>query len=211
MIGPRLAPCGAAPGGPTVSTVTEAADSQSLTGQLLVAMPGMGDPRFEHGVVYLCNHSDEGAMGLIVNKPAGDLSLKGLLDKLEIRVTTEVGPRPIHFGGPVETGRGFVLHTNDFHQEGGTLDVGGGIGMTATLDVLAAIASGKGPGLLIVALGYAGWGPGQLEDEIAANGWLTCDASPELVFRPDDSAKWIAALATLGVDALSLSSEAGHA
>jgi len=185
--------------------------SDTLTGKLLIAMPGMGDPRFEHGVVYLCSHSGEGAMGLIVNKPADDLSLVGLLEKLDIRTTEGAAKGPIHFGGPVETGRGFVLHSMDYDGNDGTLAVDDSFGLTATLDILSHIAAGRGPSRALVALGYAGWGPGQLESEIAANGWLTADASPEVVFRPDNSAKWTAALAALGVDALTLSSDAGRA
>lgn len=187
------------------------ADATTLTGKLLIAMPGMGDPRFEHGVVYLCSHGEDGAMGLIVNKPAGDLTLAGLLDKLGIRVSDLTAPGRIHFGGPVETGRGFVLHSMDYGGNESTLEVDRGIGMTATLDILSDIAHGRGPERKIVALGYAGWGPGQLESEIAENGWLTADASPEILFRPDDGGKWAAALAALGVDALTLSSDAGHA
>ncbi len=186
-------------------------ETPSLTGKLLIAMPGMGDPRFEHGVIYLCSHTDEGAMGLIVNKPAGDLSLDGLLEKLEIRTIPGAVRGPIHFGGPVETGRGFVLHSMDYDVSEGTLDVGGGIGMTATLDILTDIAEGRGPERKIVALGYAGWGPGQLEGEIVQNGWLTVDASPDILFNPDNGGKWMAALAALGVDALTLSSDAGRA
>ena len=186
-------------------------DSPSLTGKLLIAMPGMGDPRFEHGVVYICSHSDEGAMGLIVNKPASDLSLEGLLEKLEIQVSADSGLGPIHFGGPVETGRGFVLHSMDYDANDSTLEVGSGIGMTATIDVLSDIAEGRGPTRRLVTLGYSGWGPGQLEDEIAQNGWLTADASQEIIFQPDTGAKWSAALSALGIDALVLSSEAGRA
>ncbi|MDJ1006526.1 MAG: YqgE/AlgH family protein [Paracoccaceae bacterium] len=186
-------------------------DLPSLTGKLLIAMPGMGDPRFEHGVVYLCTHSEDGAMGLIVNKPAGDLSLRGLLEKLDIRVTSNIRLGPVHFGGPVETGRGFVLHSMDYASNDSTLEVEGGIGMTATLDILSDIAGGRGPSRQLVALGYAGWGPGQLESEIAENGWLTADATHDIVFRADNTEKWRAALAALGVDALSLSSDAGRA
>jgi len=127
-------------------------DLSTLTGKLLIAMPGMGDPRFEHGVIYLCSHTGEGAMGLIVNKPAGDLSLVGLLEKLEIHAIPGAVKGPIHFGGPVETGRGFVLHSMDYDGSEGTLDVGGGIGMTATLDILTDIAEGRGPARKIVAL-----------------------------------------------------------
>ncbi len=186
-------------------------ESAELTGKLLIAMPGMGDPRFEHGVVYLCSHSEEGAMGLIVNKPAEDLSLNELLEKLDIRVTSQRRPPPVHFGGPVETERGFVLHSMDYDASEGTIEVFDGVGMTATLDILHDIADDKGPARGIVALGYSGWGPGQLESEIASNGWLTADATPEILFGDDNSAKWSAALAVLGVDALMLSADAGRA
>ena len=174
-------------------------------------MPGMGDPRFEHGVVYLCTHSEEGAMGLIVNKPASDLSTHDLLEKLDIEISSSQPAAPVHFGGPVETGRGFVLHSMDYTGSEGTLQVEDGIGMTATLDVLNDIARDQGPSKSILALGYAGWGPGQLEAEIAQNGWLTADATPEILFQRDNSGKWTAALALLGVDALTLSSDAGRA
>lgn len=191
--------------------MTRDIESNSLTGKLLIAMPGMGDPRFEHGVVYLCSHSDEGAMGLIVNKPAEDLSTHDLLEKLEIRVTSNKPASPVHFGGPVETGRGFVLHSMDYDQSEGTMEVEGGIGMTATLDILSDMASGRGPAESLLALGYSGWGPGQLEGEIANNGWLTADANPDILFRRDNAEKWSAALAVLGVDALTLSATAGRA
>lgn len=183
----------------------------ALTGKLLIAMPGMGDPRFEHGVVYLCTHSDDGAMGLIVNKPAQDLSTHDLLEKLDIDLSVEHPKRPVHFGGPVETGRGFVLHSMDYDGGEGTLEVEGGIGMTATVNILSDIAAGKGPDECLVALGYSGWGPGQLEDEIAQNGWLTADARSDILFQPDNSGKWSAALGLLGVDALMLSADAGRA
>ncbi len=186
-------------------------ENSSLTGKLLIAMPGMGDPRFEHGVVYLCSHSDDGAMGLIVNKPAEDLSTHDLLKKLDIRVTSNRPSAPVHFGGPVETGRGFVLHSMDYDQSDGTLEVEDGIGMTATIDILSDMACDRGPAECLLALGYAGWGPGQLEGEIAANGWLTADANSDILFRRDNADKWSAALAILGVDALVLSADAGRA
>ena len=182
-----------------------------LTGQLLIAMPGMGDPRFENSVVLICSHSDDGAMGLIVNKPTAEVGLNDMLEQLSIETgpaTPEVG---VHFGGPVETGRGFVLHSLDYLSSLNTLKVGGAFGLTATLDVLEELAKGRGPEKVLLALGYAGWGPGQLEGEIAQNGWLTSPASPELVFDTADGAKREAALHSIGVDSLVLSADAGRA
>jgi len=182
-----------------------------LEGKLLIAMPGMGDPRFDKSVVFMCAHSEDGALGLIVNKPAPELKFATLLEQLGLEGTTPKRDIQVHFGGPVDNGRGFVLHSVDYLSEEATLQVSDRFGMTATLDVLEAIAEGRGPSDALLALGYAGWGPGQLEQEILQNGWLTCDASSELVFGDDDSGKWTAALAALGVDALMLSSEAGRA
>lgn len=182
-----------------------------LSGKLLIAMPGMGDPRFEKSVVFLCAHSDEGAMGLIVNKPLQDLAFADLLSQLGIPKGDGSRDIRVHFGGPVEHGRGFVLHTGDYRASEGTLRVGDRFGMTATLDVLQDLARGDGPEASILALGYAGWGPGQLEDEIAQNGWLTCDAAPEIVFAGEDAKKWERALKTLGIDPLTLSAAAGRA
>jgi len=182
-----------------------------LTGNILIAMPGMGDPRFASSVVYLCAHSAEGAMGLIINKPAQDLQIGDLLDHLSITPGPAMRAMPVHFGGPVEHGRGFVLHDDGYRSDIATLNVAAGFGMTATLDILEDLAKGQGPEHAILALGYAGWGPGQLESELAENGWLTCDADADLVFGIPDPGKWEAALARLGVSALTLSSDAGHA
>ncbi|SFA99978.1 putative transcriptional regulator [Poseidonocella pacifica] len=181
----------------------------NLTGHLLIAMPGMGDPRFEHAVVFLCAHSRDGAMGLIINKPA-DVRFAELLDQLEINGTVgrDLG---VHFGGPVESARGFVLHSSEYRSNIATMELAGGFGMTATLDILEDIAQGRGPDRLIMALGYAGWGPGQLEGEIAQNGWLTCAARSDIVFDLPDTQKWSASLKHLGVEALALSGTAGHA
>lgn len=183
----------------------------NLSGKLLIAMPGMGDPRFEKSVIYLCAHSDDGAMGLIVNKPAPDLSFRNLLRQLDIPMSDASRDIRVHFGGPVEHGRGFVLHSGDYESRNTTLKVDDRFGMTATLDILEAMASGAGPQSSLLALGYSGWGPGQLEAEIRQNGWLTCEASPEIVFSPDDNAKWARALKVLGIDPLSLSAAAGRA
>jgi len=182
-----------------------------LTGKILIAMPGMGDPRFAHAVVYLCAHSAEGAMGLIINKPAQDLRMRDLLDHLSIEPGPEMRDRAVHFGGPVEHGRGFVLHDDGYRSDIATLNVAKGFGMTATLDILEDLAQGRGPERAILALGYAGWGPDQLESELAENGWLTCDADAELVFGSEDNDKWEGALARLGISSLTLSSDAGHA
>ena len=182
-----------------------------LGGKLLISMPAMSDPRFAQSVVFMCAYSDDGAMGLIVNKPVDDLRLHDLLDQLEIERAPETHNLPVHFGGPVENGRGFVLHDCSHRSSISTLDVNDNFAMTATLDILEDIANGQGPKQSLVALGYAGWGPGQLEAEIAENAWLTVDADPDLVFGRDNSGKWEAALNTLGVSSVTLSSEAGHA
>ena len=183
-----------------------------LAGQILIAMPGMADPRFERSVVLLCAHSEEGAMGLIVNKPLEELSFSGLLEHLDIPLGAEGRDIRVHFGGPVERGRGFVLHSSDWQPVGeGTMKVPGGLEMTATINVLEALAKGGGPGKALLALGYSGWGPGQLEAEIARNDWLTCDAPEALLFAPEDGAKWSAALRGMGIDPLTLSAAAGRA
>ncbi|MFG6515965.1 YqgE/AlgH family protein [Sulfitobacter sp. 1A13496] len=182
-----------------------------LTGKLLVAMPGMGDPRFAHSVIYLSAHSEQGAMGLIVNKPAPELRLSDVLDQLVEDTPPQAKSLAVHFGGPVETGRGFVLHSDEYRSAIETLRVGDGIALTTTRDILEDIATGKGPERAQLMLGYAGWGAGQLEGEIAQNGWLTCEASPEVIFDLPDPEKWGAALKTLGIDPLGLSASAGHA
>lgn len=186
-------------------------DSVDLSGKLLIAMPGMGDPRFEKSVVYMCAHSEDGAMGLIVNKPAPGIKMDDLLDQLNIPQGDGSKDVRVYFGGPVEHGRGFVLHSNDYQTEAATMRVDDQFGMTATLDILQDMAKGDGPGQRILMLGYSGWGPGQLEGEIQQNGWLTCDATPEIVFASDDTGKWMAAVRSLGIDPLLLSAEAGHA
>lgn len=182
-----------------------------LTGKLLIAMPGMGDPRFESAVIFLCSHSEEGAMGLIVNKPSSDVSLRELLEQLDIALQSDDVNRPVHFGGPVEGGRGFVLHGSDYGSHIHTLKVTDDIRMTATVDILEDIGRGRGPARALMMLGYAGWGPGQLEGEIAQNGWLTADASAALLFDTPDLKKWGAALKTLGIEPVMLSGSAGRA
>ena len=183
----------------------------SLTGKLLIAMPGMGDPRFLQSVIYMCAHSEDGAMGLIINKPSKDIRLKKLMDQLDIEVTPDMVDMPVQFGGPVETGRGFVLHSPDYSSVVTTLEVNEDFHMTATLDILEDIAKGKGPQEKLMCLGYAGWGPNQLEGELAQNGWLVCDADPLLVFGTPNVLKWSAALSTLGVSPHMLSAEGGSA
>ena len=182
-----------------------------LTGKLLIAMPAMGDPRFARAVVFMCAHSAEGAMGLIINKPVPDLRLRTLLQQIGVAAGSAVDEAAVRYGGPVEHARGFVLHSGEYRSRVTTLAVTAEYGMTATIDVLEDLGAGQGPARAIVALGYAGWGPGQLEGEIAQNGWLTVDASPDLVFDLPDGSKWEAALKRLGVDALALSSAAGRA
>ncbi|MDO8882291.1 YqgE/AlgH family protein [Pseudotabrizicola sp.] len=182
-----------------------------LGGKLLIAMPGMGDPRFDRSVILICAHSGDGAMGLIVNKPTPDLNFSGLLDRLDISRSPEGRDIRVHFGGPVERGRGFVLHSTDYPHGPSTMSVPGGYMMTATLDILEALAIGDGPQAALLALGYSGWGPGQLEDEILRNDWLLADAPADLVFSVDDGTKWVKALKTLGIDPLTLSATAGRA
>lgn len=182
-----------------------------LTAKLLIAMPGMGDPRFDRSVVFMCAHSEDGAMGLIVNKPTPDLAFGDLLEQLGIASGPETIRIPIHVGGPVEHGRGFVLHSADYRRKGSTLGINDSFGMTATLEILEDIAKGRGPREALLALGYAGWGPGQLENEIQLNGWLTAEARESLVFATPNAEKWAAALGEIGVDARLLSSSAGRA
>ena len=197
------------PGG-GILDVTEGS-AMDLGGKLLIAMPGMGDPRFDTSVILLCAHSPDGAMGLIVNKPAPDLSFASLLDQLNIPRAPRGRDIRVHLGGPVERGRGFVLHSADYQAGAATMAVPGGFGMTATLDVLTALAGGQGPQAALLALGSSGWGPGQLEAELGQNSWLTADAPPDLVFSPDDGGKWTGALKRLGIDPLTLSGVAGRA
>jgi putative transcriptional regulator len=189
-----------------------------LDGQILVAMPTIRDERFARTVIYVCAHSDEGAMGIVVNQPAQNIKFSDLLVQLEVVPSDnliEIPPQAdtvrVLKGGPVETGRGFVLHSADFIIENSTLPIDDGICLTATLDILKAIARGNGPENAVLALGYAGWSPGQLESEIHANGWLNCDADADLIFGLDADAKYLLALQKMGVDPAKLSSDAGHA
>lgn len=183
----------------------------NLTGSMLIAMPQMQDERFAQSVVFMCDHSEKGAMGLIVNKPATDIGFPDLLEQLEIERSDAVGNVDVMVGGPVETGRGFVLHSTDFKSDLRTMKVMKGVSLTPTLDVLEEIAAGRGPRDALMLLGYAGWGPGQLEGELARNGWLTCDANADLVFQIPAAEKWSTALRELGVDPAALSGQAGFA
>lgn len=185
-------------------------DADHLTGMLLAAMPGMPDPRFARSVIYICAHSPEGAMGLVVNQTVPHVTFPSVIEQLAIEATIDLTGTPVHVGGPVETGRGFVLHSPDYIQES-TLVIDGQFALTATIDVLKAIATGKGPKRRVFALGYAGWAPGQLDAEIQANGWLVVPASADLVFAPDNETKWARTLKAIGVDPSLLSSTAGHA
>ena len=181
-----------------------------LVGQLLVAMPGMRDPRFAKTLVYMCAHSLEGAMGLVVNRALESLTFDDLLEQLGITPPPAERAINIHFGGPVETGRGFVLHSPDYKQEG-TLQVADEVSLTATVDILRAIATGQGPRRHLLALGYAGWGPGQLDGEIRANGWLHVAADEALLFDRNLNSKWERAMTKIGIDPRMLSDAAGHA
>jgi putative transcriptional regulator len=189
-----------------------------LDGQMLIAMPAMGDERFSRSVIYVCAHSSEGAMGIVVNQPAANINFPELLVQLEvipaverIQLPTSAGAVKVLKGGPVETGRGFVLHSADYFIENSTLPIDEGICLTATIDILKAIARGDGPASAILALGYAGWAPGQLENEIQENGWLHCAADPELIFGTDTEGKYQKALRKIGIDLGMLSSDSGHA
>lgn len=181
-----------------------------LTGHFLLAMPTIADPRFERSVVYMCMHNEEGAMGLVVNRLHQGLDFAHLLEQLDIEVNGIARNLAIHQGGPVEVGRGFVLHSADYVQES-TMIVSETVAMTATVDILKEIARGRGPRNALLALGYAGWAAGQLDAEIQRNGWLTVAADDEVLFRTDPDRKWPRAMAMLGVDISMLSSEAGHA
>ncbi len=190
------------------------ADRIDLTNQFLIAMPGMVDDNFAGAVVYLCEHTDRGALGLVINKPI-DIKLRNLFEKVELNLESiDLAEQPVYFGGPVQTERGFVLHERsgaDASPYSSTLSVPGGLEMTTSKDVLEALAHGTGPRRLLVTLGYSGWGAGQLEAEIARNGWLTVDATPEIIFDTPVERRYDRALSLLGIDPRMLSQEAGHA
>lgn len=184
--------------------------STFLDGKLLLAMPSLTDPRFDRSVIYLCSHDESGAMGLVINQGFENLNFEGLLTQLEIDCEEDTPDVAVHVGGPVEPGRGFVLHSADFVQES-TLVVSETLALTATVDILRAMARDSGPINSLLALGYAGWGAGQLEEEIQANSWLTADADEEIIFHTELEQKWPRAMAMLGVDVSMLSADAGHA
>ena len=174
-------------------------------------MPGMLDERFQRTVIYMCAHSANGAMGIVINKPIPGLSFAEVLKQLQIDTKPLIGEFPILYGGPVETGRGFVLHSGDYEGSDSTLPVSEDISLTATLDILRALAEGRGPKQALFALGYAGWAPGQVETEFQRNGWLHCKADPTLVFGVDPEAKWRTALQRLGIGPSGLVADAGRA
>jgi putative transcriptional regulator len=189
-----------------------------LDGQMLIAMPGMADPRFSRSVSYLCAHSDDGAMGIIINQHAPNINFCELLNQLNITSDEDAIHMPpslqtieVHMGGPVETGRGFVLHSTDYYLEDSTLPINEGVSLTATLDILRAIAVGDGPDKALLALGYAGWAPGQLENEFQSNGWLHCPADQDVLFDSDIDRKYERALETIGIDPARLVNDSGHA
>ena len=185
-------------------------DGSYVTGQLLIAMPGMRDERFAKSVIYMCAHTEEGAMGLVLNQRLDSLTFAELISQLELDEKDISMNVPVHFGGPVESGRGFVLHTSDYQQDA-TLEVVNGVALTATVDILKAIARGKGPQKSLLALGYAGWGPGQLDMEIRANGWLQVPSDSEIIFDIEPDTKWERAIQRLGIDHRMLSDDVGHA
>ena len=197
--------------------MSEESDFPSLCGKFLIAMPGMGDNRFERSVIYICAHSNEGAMGFIINRVMDAPTVPEFLKQLEIVssdedniLVPELDNTHMHVGGPVEPGRGFVIHTNEFDSQA-TITVRGRVCLTATLEILRAIATGRGPEKSMIALGYSGWAAGQLEDEITSNGWLTVDSDEAILFDSALDQKYAASLALLGVDEKLLSTTAGHA
>lgn len=194
----------------TLGTAKQANATGYLRGQLLVAMPTIGDPRFDRTVIYMCEHTPERAMGLVINRPAEGIRFPDLMKQLDIQLDAPDVSITIHAGGPVETTHGFVLHSADYVQPS-TVIISETIALTSTVDILKAIAEGRGPQHSLLALGYAGWGAGQLDREIKDNGWLHIEADEELVFCTEPSQKWLRAMAKLGVDVSMLSGDAGHA
>ncbi|MBU3888614.1 YqgE/AlgH family protein [Methylosinus sporium] len=204
--------------GPEMGAGSKSSGRRYLDGQMLVAMPGMVDQRFARSVVYLCAHSEDGAMGIVVNQPSQVRNFPDLLVQLQIIAPQERISLPketetiqVLQGGPVQTDRGFVLHSSDFFIDNSTLPIDDGVSLTATIDILRAIAAGEGPDRALLALGYAGWDPGQLENEIQHNGWLNCPADPSILFDTDLESKYARALRLIGIDLARLSSAAGHA
>ncbi|CAG9200951.1 conserved hypothetical protein [Paraburkholderia caribensis] len=194
-----------------IRPMSKSNDRINLTNQFLIAMPNMADPTFSGTVVYLCDHSERGALGLVINRPT-DIDLQALFNRIDLKL--EIEPLlhvPVYFGGPVQTERGFVLHDASESTYTSSMQVPGGLEMTTSKDVLEAVASGKGPQRFLLTLGHAGWGAGQLEDEISKNGWLTVQADPKIVFDVPAEERFEAALALLGISSSMLSGEAGHA
>ena len=192
------------------STEPENVENNYLSGQMLIAMPGMTDPRFEKAVIYICAHNEDGAMGLVVNRLIESMTFPEMLKQLDIEPSEPEDVIRVLLGGPVEQARGFVLHSPDYLQDA-SMVVDDDVALTATIDILRAIADGAGPRNRLLALGYAGWGPGQLDSEILHNGWLNVSADDDLVFGEDLDAKWERAMAKIGIDPLLLSDDAGHA
>lgn len=193
-------------------------DGCFMDGQMLIAMPAMQDPRFLRSVIYMCAHSSDGAMGLIINQRAPNIGFVDLLKQLNvtsdddaIHLPSSLQEMAVHVGGPVESGRGFVLHSADYYSEDSTLPIDDGVCLTATVDILRAIATGEGPDRALLALGYAGWGPGQLENEFQENGWLHCPASAEILFDGNVDEKYERALETIGINSAHLVGQSGHA
>jgi len=189
----------------------DAGPAESLEGALLVAMPAMGDPRFHQTVIYVCSHGADGAMGLIINKPARELSFSDLLEQVGVEPGAGAEGFEVHFGGPVEVGRGFVLHSDDWEAPGATKPLPDGLALTATVEILRAISADRGPREAVLTLGYAGWGAGQLEAEIRESGWLICPADRALVFSEADETKWATAMRRIGVEPGLLSARGGSA
>lgn len=194
-----------------MDSTEDSSQTLDLTGQLLVAMPGMSDPRFAHSVVFLCAHTEEGAMGLIVNKAIDGVNLADLFEQLSITPKHREIRSKLYFGGPVETGRGFVLHSPEYQSGLSNLRVEDDFALTTTQDILDDMAQDQGPTKSLTLLGYSGWGPGQLERELGENGWLVAQATPQLIFETDTADKWAEALKSIGVDPLTLSAAAGRA
>ena len=183
----------------------------NLNGKFLIAMPNMGDSRFKHAVIYICSHNENGAMGLIINRAAINFNLSDLIKQLTLPKNIKPEVFPINIGGPVEPYRGFILHTLDYVNQDHTVEIDNTLGMTSSLDILEDIAMSKGPKTFLVALGYSGWGAGQLDLEIKNNGWLISDASLDVIFKKDNSKKWEEALKILRIDPILLSNEGGNA
>ena len=181
-----------------------------LTGQLLIAMPTMPDARFARAVIYICSHGPNGAMGLVLNRLFGEADFGTLLEQLNIKASSATPEIPVHFGGPVEIGRGFLLHSAEYRRDG-TTTIDENISLSATVEILQAVADGGGPDKVLMALGYTGWGAGQLDEEMRANGWLTAPADPDIIFDRNLDTKWVRALAKIGIAPEMLSEDVGHA